>query len=127
MRMVLTILALVLSMAARAIATEPVVVEWTPDRTLVEAIDARVVMPPGAEPIDAYVRYYVGLEVDGARKVGGTFILRSWLGEDAPEGDVLIVTGRELPIMFDLGCARVYVYYDVQSATLTNVACDEVA
>lgn len=97
---------------------------------VVRLIESRVVMPPGAEPLANYDRYYLPRTLGGTEVIQGRFLLRS-LGVAAPEGTApvpdipgafTIARGGKLPaIEDDRGCGVVSIYFDVGSRKLVRL------
>jgi hypothetical protein len=97
---------------------------------VVRLIESRVVMPPGAEPLPNYDRYYLPKTLGGVEVIQGRFLLRS-LGVPAPEdaapvpdvpGAFTIPRGGQLPrLEDDPGCGVVSIYYDVGSRKLVRL------
>lgn len=92
-----------------------------PDRrTIMDAIERQVVLPPGAQPLDRYARFYA----DGP----GGDVTGVYVGQPPPEW----TTGTrqwvdrlgDLPAIDDGGCSVIGLVYDPVRRTLRGVACN---
>lgn len=90
---------------------------WVLDPAVVHRLEARIVMPEGAEPVGAYTRYYEAGFDHGRRTVFGL------LTED---GDKQIHIGHR-PIVLDRGCSVIQLTFDVASGQVTSIGCNGLA
>lgn len=87
-------------------------------QALMDRIEARISMPPGASPLALYERYYAWeAREDGVRKVFGTYVRghgsgRHWVNQN------------ELPLVMDGGCGIVTLTYDVDADRVERVECN---
>lgn len=105
----------------------------------IRLIEQQVVMPPGADPLPAYDRYYKRIFVKRQGKLSsrpmieGRFMLRSesrdhWRNESIPVPGIpnaFLSAGPHLPNVADGGCSVVTIYFDVDTARLAEVKYDE--
>ena len=92
-----------------------------PDRrTIIDAIERRVVLPPGAQPLDRYARFYAdgpGGEVTGV-----------YVGLPPPEWPPgtrrWVERLGDLPIIDDGGCSVIGLVFDPAKRTLRDVGCN---
>jgi hypothetical protein len=83
----------------------------------VQTIERSVVLPPGAEPVRAFARYYAGVNRNGHRIIRGIYVL----GEDAR---IVMTNEEKLPMILDGGCGVVTVEYDVSAGAFLMVSCN---
>lgn len=90
---------------------------------LIAHFEPRIVMPPGAQPLAEYDRYYAMERINDRNIVRGVLLLRSAFG-DIDRGGMTPVDGLDnvyqgaaddLPIVADGGCAVVFLYFDTLS------------
>jgi|JI10StandDraft_1071094.scaffolds.fasta_scaffold11203_6 hypothetical protein len=94
----------------------------------VQAIEQQVVMPPGAQPLHEYNRFYVRRQLSDRDVVQGRFLLRrpyypqrsGFALEGIP--NAYATTEQSLPIVMDGGCTVVTVFFDVATMTLLPLA-----
>lgn len=88
---------------------------------IMDRIESRIALPPGASPLGLYDRYYAWeSRDDGVRKVLGTYVRgqrpqRHWVGQN------------ELPLVMDGGCDIVTLTYDYDADRIERVECNGVA
>ena len=90
---------------------------WTLDGSIIEQLEARVVMPADAKPIDNFTRYYVPGYDHGRRVVYG------FLKEG---GDKRIHLSNG-PVIVDGGCSVVNLVFDVAEGQVTSIKCNGLA
>lgn len=107
----------------------PVVTEVHVDT--ISYIEARVTMPRGAEPLEAYDRYYAMKRINDRNVVHGVFLLRHSFGdidragmEAVPIPNVYRGAPDDLPVVADGGCAVVTVYFDTLSFLFWQLEAD---
>ncbi|GAM99603.1 hypothetical protein U91I_03257 [alpha proteobacterium U9-1i] len=85
------------------------------------ALEARIVMPAGAEGLAEYDRYYSGVRLGEREGVHGVLLLRRAFG-DISRGNMTPVEGmanvyrgdaEKLPLVSDGGCSVVTLYFDL--------------
>jgi hypothetical protein len=85
-------------------------------------LEARVRLPEGAQPLEAYDRYYAIDRVGDRTVVHGVYLLRRSFG-NIERGGMTPVEGRagalrgdadDLPIVADGGCSVISVYFDTE-------------
>lgn len=87
-------------------------------QALMDRIEARVSMPPGASPLALYERYYAWeAREDGVRKVFGTYVRGQGTGRHW-------VNQNELPLVMDGGCDIITLTYDVDADRVERVECN---
>jgi len=95
-------------------------------------IEARISMPRGAQPLEAYDRYYAVERIDDRNIVKGVFLLRSAFG-DVDRAGLEPLTDRahvyrgaaaNMPAVADGGCAVVTTYFDTQSSHFLQLEAD---
>jgi|GEM_PF-6357543 len=92
-------------------------------------IEARVVLPPSAEPLEAYDRYYALERIGQHNLVHGVFLLRRSFGDVDRTGMVSLGSrpnvyrgaSTDLPIVADGGCAVVSVVFDPVSSSFVQI------
>ena len=95
-------------------------------RAIVRVIEARMVMPQGADELGAYIRYYDWSELNGRQMVEGHYLrdrapMSGSLAEPVSGLDgAFLWHGRGLPFVFDGGCYQVTVYFDVEKGELVS-------
>ena len=85
-------------------------------------------MPPGAQPLHEYNRFYVRRQLSDRDVVQGRFLLRrpyypqrsGFALEGIP--NAYATTEQSLPIVMDGGCTVVTVFFDVATMTLLPLA-----
>lgn len=117
---------------------------------LMEEIEEQIELPPQAENIDKYVRFYA---FDRKGKVLGRYVLprvavprpKGVCQEIGPEGTsrelpcppqaawpkrgragerLWVSSPREFPVMLDGGCARINIQYDIASQKVERATCN---
>jgi hypothetical protein len=88
-----------------------------PSKAELQAIESSVVLPPGAEPVAAYARYYANISQGGHRIIRGIYVF-------GDEARIVITTAEKLPAILDGGCVVVTIEYDVSTATFLQVSCN---
>ncbi len=91
--------------------------EWfggRPDDRILDRIEARLILPKGAEPLHSYSRAYAW--VHAGKQVEGRFLL----GDDRRYW----TRASELPMILDGGCAFVSVLFDVRRGEVESVQCN---
>lgn len=123
----------------------------SPSMRLMDEIEARIELPPEAEGIDQYVRFYA---FDGEGKVLGRYVLpriaesnpnticeevgskgasaelpcppqAAWPMQGRAGERLWVSSPREFPMMLDGGCARINVQYDIASQKVERASCNE--
>jgi hypothetical protein len=89
---------------------------WRPTLADVAAVEAKIELPKGAEPIAAYARYYSGVVVSGHRLVKGYYLR----GFGRP-GVYLKPYPDEID---DGGCSVVTVYFDLTADRTAGAFCN---
>ncbi|MGQ3017482.1 hypothetical protein [Phenylobacterium sp.] len=117
MRLALSlVLATSISTAATTVegaASEPTIAD-------VAALERVVRLPPAAEPIDAYARYYSLVAEDGRAMLIGTYLLNA----PDPPGRYI----RSVPVLvLDGGCSVVNVRFDLAKRRVVGAFCNGVA
>ena len=87
------------------------------DEAFLDAIEARVVLPPEARPLASYARSYF-------RMPGGVKLMGVYSALDPPGRRW--VESHPGPYVMDGGCAVVTVVIDVKSAMIDSVECNGV-
>ena len=87
---------------------------WTLDSAVVRTLEAKILMPGGAQRIEAYTRYYEPGYDNGRRIVFGVL---------TANGDKQIHTSGNLPIILDGGCSVVKLAFDVAASQMMYIAC----
>lgn len=90
----------------------------------VRGIEEALQMPPGAKPMDTYVRYYSGTMYKGRHIFVGTFLAESTFPSQSPPAEVVISALEELPSVFGGSCGVVHVMYDVATKRITSAECN---
>jgi hypothetical protein len=96
-----------------------------PTVTEVQAIEAKVRMPPGAGALGRYVRYYYASTPSGERTISGIYVDEGWFrpSEIPATRIVLVNSAADVPDIEDAGCSVVYVEYDSARAVIVGAAC----
>lgn len=100
----------------------------------VQAIEAQIVMPGGAESLELYDRYYAFDELQGLEVVKGVFLLRRAFGAPRRGGvaavagvpNAFTMSGRQLPVIADGGCSVVTIYFDISTERLVSISLEGV-
>jgi hypothetical protein len=95
----------------------------------VRAIESRIEMPPQAQALAAYDRYYAGMMLDGREGVQGVLLLRSAFGSGArpgmaPVADVpgaFVGAPDDLPRIDDGGCSVVTLYFGIATQSFVEL------
>lgn len=82
-----------------------------------DAIEARVSMPDGGQPLAAYARYYTYVTLGGHELIEAYFVA----GFGGPPGRYL---NKEGPLVDDGGCSIITLYYDPQSGHIAGLSCN---
>jgi hypothetical protein len=92
---------------------------WVLEPLVVHRLEARIVMPKGANPIDAYTRYYESGFDHGRRTVFGLL---------TEGGDRQIhISGHNPVSPLDGGCSVVNLTFDVATGQVTLIECNGLA
>ncbi|MDH7975247.1 hypothetical protein QH494_23935 [Sphingomonas sp. AR_OL41] len=101
-----------------------------PDGAVVAAMEARIVMPTGAEPLEKYDRKYTQARVDGKDMILGQLIDHRLTVEIAHGGHgplpppVRRVLMDDIQMVFDGGCGIITVTYELGSSTPPKAFCN---
>lgn len=95
---------------------------WLPSYRTISHLEGLIAMPRGARSIDAYARYYTGVEEANRRLIRGIFILARAGGRYPPGPH--IVRALEMPRLLDGGCTVVSVTFDIQADRIQTVTCN---
>lgn len=115
-------IALALALAACASAEPRALSVTVLPRDPISYLESRVELPEGAEPLEAYDRYYANTRLGDREVIRGVYLLRSSFGDrersgmtpDAGRPRVFRGEAEDLPIVADGGCAVINVYFDIQ-------------
>lgn len=88
-----------------------------PSKAEVQEIERSVVLPHGAEPVEAFVRYYAAVSRNGHRIIRGIYVL----GEEAR---IVMTTAERLPMVLDGGCGVVTVEFDASARAFLETSCN---
>ena len=91
---------------------------------MIEALEAAIVMPPGAGPLSAYRRQYGGTLEAGRRVVYGRFYLPGFAGLPKDEPPVTLLDHQPSPMVQDGGCAVVTLKFDVSAQRILWIQCN---
>jgi hypothetical protein len=117
------------TLSISAFASPPTGEPWLPSPADVARVEAKVTLPAGASPMNAYVRYYAGVSTNGRQIIRGVYLVTAVvkdMHQDARPG-VRIVTERDIPEIEDGGCHQVNLEYDVATDSITRIRCNGVA
>ena len=92
-------------------------------QTLMARIEARVVMPRGADPIAGYRRTYAW----DPHAPPGSRVLALYMRTDANWVGRFWVPSDELPVVMDGGCGIVTLTYDVADDRVEQIGCNGLA
>lgn len=101
-----------------------------PDAELISSVEAKVVMPAGAEPLTSYDRAYTQAKVDGKDYILGQMIDHRLMQEFAKHGShplpppVRRVLVNEITPVFDGGCAILTLTFEVGSTEPPKLFCN---
>lgn len=115
----LAIIALAAPVSGAAALTE----HWRPNKAQVARLEARLVMPFDAAPLDQYRRYYTGAHPKRAHRVAG-LLYRDF---DDPPGVIIVDKPDAFPMIFDGGCDVIHVTYDLATDEVLELFCNGVA
>lgn len=87
-----------------------------PTQAEIRALEAAVVLPPGASPLSTYNRRYAVVVQDSSRHILGVHFDNG--------GKIVFTTPERLPRVLDGGCGVVNVEYDVTAKRFLAVTCD---
>ena len=114
------------TLSISAFASPPTGEPWLPSPGDIQRVEAKVTLPAGASPMNAYVRYYAGTTHDGHQIIRGVYLVTAVvkdMHQDSRPG-IRIVTERDIPEIDDGGCHQVNVEYDVATDTVTRIRCN---
>lgn len=106
-----------LLLLASSTATAGQAATWTPTPALIAEVEAHLVLPDGAGPLDQYGRYYYGDVKHGRRVLVGEFVQVSDPG-------VHIVAPTQAPRILDGGCSVINLVYDMAEKKVTPLFCN---
>jgi hypothetical protein len=111
--------------AAHEEQSQPEATGWTPTREMISELEARLVLPEGADPLSSYARHYAGsFEADG-RILYGVFVAGQ--SDSNYPGSINIYPLREaLPLIHDGGCSIIEFSY-VELTNRIGVYCHGLA
>jgi hypothetical protein len=92
-------------------------------QALMARIEARVVMPRGADPIAGYRRTYAW----DPHAPPGSRVLAVYMRTDANWTQRLWVAADQLPVVMDGGCGIVTLTYDVANDRVERIGCNGLA
>jgi hypothetical protein len=109
-----------------ALASPPTGEPWLPSPVDIQRVEAKVILPVGASPMNAYVRYYAGTTKEGRQIIRGVYLVVTVvkdMHQDARPG-IRLVTERDIPEIEDGGCHQVNLEYDVATDAVTRIRCN---
>jgi hypothetical protein len=122
---------LALLLAGAAVPARPAITDnRVPDAALIAQMEARIVMPQGAGPLESYDRAYTEAKVDGRDFVVGQLIDHRFTkmvaaehGQPLPPPVQRLLMKDIIPA-FDGGCMIVRLRYDVASGRAPEARCN---
>lgn len=121
---------LAILVALTAALTNPTISDnRVPDARLVSRVEAQVIMPDGAGPLNSYDRSYTQAKIDGKDYLLGQMIDHTIVQEFASHGHPLPPPVRRVLIdeimpAFDGGCAILTLTYEIGSAEKPKLFCN---
>jgi hypothetical protein len=106
-----------LTLAASSVASAQSL--GVPDAPTIAKLEAAVQLPPGAQPLASYQRYYAYVGKPGHLLVAGAYVARGGLGNVH-----LVASADLLPDIADGGCSVVYLWWDVATGKTIGAACN---
>ena len=100
--------------------------EWMPNLAEVARVEGTLNMPEGSLSLKRYIRYYAGTVLKGHRVLLGHFELGPTA--NGADGEIrLVKSKKDLPVVFDGGCAIISFRYDMTEQRVLNLSCNGVA
>jgi hypothetical protein len=100
--------------------------EWTPNLAEVAPVEGTLNMPEGSSSLKRYIRHYAGTVLKGHRVLLGHFELGPTA--NGADGEIrLVKSKKDLPVVFDGGCAIISFRYDMTEQCVLNLSCNGVA